>query len=211
MKRIALKGATLCIDLSIVLSAFFVSFSTAFAMGTGGGPAGEGGGFGAFIPLILLAFIVFFTVKAINKFRKRGRLPEPPGFADQRPSGHDGVDTQTQYKDGYSVAKQIIAYGTFVKTIGVLLGIGIIIGSIFLARSQGGGAAIIGGIAIGLVVGVILYSIGIFISAIGQLLLASFDTAVNTSVLKETGNAFRRQSTSQETGDASSKTDAEIE
>ncbi|MGD9579715.1 MAG: hypothetical protein AB7Y74_15880, partial [Syntrophorhabdus sp.] len=69
-------------------------------------------------------------------------------ISDPQSSQYAIPDARTRYKDGYSVARQIIAYGTFVKTIGVLLGIGIFIGSIFIARSQGGVAAIIGGVVI---------------------------------------------------------------
>jgi hypothetical protein len=101
-------------------------------------------------------------------------------------------NAQTRYKDGYSVARQIISYGKFLKTMGVLVGIGIFIGFLFIGRSFGGDSVIgglVGGLVIGLVVGVILYSTGIFISAMGQLLLASFDTAVNTSMLRAMGKS----------------------
>jgi len=93
-----------------------------------------------------------------------------------------------RYQDAYTVAKTANAFGSFTKTIG-LIGAGIIgvIGlmmMLFTATTLGAGAGFVMflfALTFGAIVGAIFYILGIVLSALGQNLMATLDTAVNGS------------------------------
>ena len=91
-----------------------------------------------------------------------------------------------RYKDAYSVARGIIAVGRVVQFFGVVLG-----GIVILAGLAFSGDHLSsidkGGTFIAFITGVLIafagYVIGIGLGARGQIMLATIDTAVNTSTL----------------------------
>jgi len=87
----------------------------------------------------------------------------------------------SRYTDSYLVARAITAFGAVVKFIAFIIGGGIILVSIIV----GGQSAqyVIGGILAAAIVGIPIYVLGILVSAQGQILKATLDTAVNTSPL----------------------------
>lgn len=89
-----------------------------------------------------------------------------------------------RYQDAYGVARAIAGIGTLIKTVGMLLG-GLIAFVFMLGSSQVPDYQKFGAFILGLVlaalVGGTFYLFGIVISALGQLLQAGLDTAVNTS------------------------------
>ena len=92
------------------------------------------------------------------------------------------TSTKRRYVDAYSVAHGLVGNGDSTKGVGLVAGImvgllGVVSGS-FL-----GATGLIMGVICGLVVGGSFYLLGILIAAAGQLLLASLDTAINTSPL----------------------------
>lgn len=93
-----------------------------------------------------------------------------------------------RYQDAYTVAKTANAFGSFTKTIGLVsAGIICFIGLImmlFTATSWGAGAGFVMflfALTFGVIVGAIFYILGIVLSALGQNLMATLDTAVNGS------------------------------
>lgn len=92
-----------------------------------------------------------------------------------------------RYKDAYRIAKSIISFGIGVKLLAWIVGgIVVFIGILALTQSnQYGNTSPFGwmGIIWGFATGFSIYILGIFISALGQLLKAVLDTAVNTSKL----------------------------
>ena len=85
-----------------------------------------------------------------------------------------------RYKDAYLVSRTIIAVGGIVKGIGlVVCVVAVLVG--FGARNLGGMVALVAGIFIGLVLGGLVFAIGIVVAAQGQLLAATIDTSVNSS------------------------------
>jgi hypothetical protein len=89
-----------------------------------------------------------------------------------------------RYTDAYLTARAITSVGATVKILANLLGGGIaLVGIIAGMKSVG----FIGGMIIGAVLGAILatpiYVLGILVSAQGQILKATLDTAVNSSQL----------------------------
>ena len=83
---------------------------------------------------------------------------------------------EVRYSDGYKAAKAIIGFGNLVKILGAVAGV--IIALVALSLS---GALFIGGALLGALVWLGLFVSGIVICAQGQLLLATLDSAVNTS------------------------------
>jgi hypothetical protein len=87
-----------------------------------------------------------------------------------------------RYQDGYRVAKLINGFGHTCKVVGIILG-GLIVLGCAMAASESSFAAVT--VPIGLVVGSILgfigWAVGVMISALGQIVKATLDTAVNSS------------------------------
>ena len=88
---------------------------------------------------------------------------------------------QKRYRDAYAVANGFIATGTFLKAAALLLAIGIVAIPFLLSTGEPysyfTGAAIV----IGISVGITVFGFGLLSGAAGQLILATVDTAVNTS------------------------------
>jgi hypothetical protein len=80
------------------------------------------------------------------------------------------------------VARATTALGAVVKTIGILLGFLVLLAAMILSREVGNGLLLfVGGLLSGAVVGIPLYVLGVLVSAQGQVLKATLDTAVHGS------------------------------
>jgi hypothetical protein len=110
----------------------------------------------------------------------------------------------TRYKDAYRVASTINGLGQLIKIVGFLIGVLIVAGTLFVEQSSrsaspfGGGflpgpattafspgisPIVLGGAVAGGMLAFIFWVTGVFVSAQGQMLKASVDSAVNTSPL----------------------------
>lgn len=90
-------------------------------------------------------------------------------------------DVPDRYRDGYSNVQLIGRLGSIVKVAGVILALVLLLLS-FIGRVDGSWKMLaIGGPILGIVVGGLLLILGVIVSAIGQILQAVLDTAVNTS------------------------------
>lgn len=91
------------------------------------------------------------------------------------------VDVQRRYLDAYRVAGTINWFGQATKVVGVVLAI-----AIFAAFDESKL-----GVMIALIVVAVCFSIGVMVSAQGQLLRSTLDTAVNSSpFLSDSQKAF---------------------
>lgn len=93
-----------------------------------------------------------------------------------------------RYKDAYLVSRATVGFGSLIKALGILLGIGMQLVAFFIAsqKPSGNDGSIVIGISVisgafGIFAGILLYLLGILVSAQGQILKASLDSAVNTS------------------------------
>jgi hypothetical protein len=91
----------------------------------------------------------------------------------------------TRYRDAYSVANNMERFGNAIKSIGIglaiLLFLLIAVFTSSLRSSNSVGTILFSGVILALLTGVFFFSIGTWISAQGQLLKATLDTAVNSS------------------------------
>jgi hypothetical protein len=88
----------------------------------------------------------------------------------------------TRYRDAYLVARATTAIGGTVKVVGICLAIFVALAGIVVALSKRGSLPMgIGGLLIGFVFGIPIYVLGILVSAHGQVLKASLDSAVHTT------------------------------
>lgn len=94
----------------------------------------------------------------------------------------------SRYKDGYLVAKATTGFGTAIKGLGIVLALLIVLVTLGLSnQSRGigyGGSEVfvmIMGVFWALGVGLLFYLMGVLISALGQILKAALDSAVNSS------------------------------
>lgn len=129
-----------------------------------------------------------------------GSLP-PEAFEDQVQTDSDAVLPHSsssakeakrgnrlivsRYTDAYLTARTITAVGNIVKFIAFIISVGSIVLMGFVAKSQSTitPQIILGGIILGAIVGIPIYVLGILVSALGQILKATLDSAVNSSPL----------------------------
>lgn len=116
------------------------------------------------------------TIAAVNNIGSENGNTSESTITGQKSS------ISNRYKDAYAVANSIVSNGEGIKTLGMVLGfiIGIAGLVIFFKYSP-----IYGVLPIIVAVGLwaILNAIGLMVAAQGQILLATLDTAVNTSHL----------------------------
>jgi hypothetical protein len=87
-----------------------------------------------------------------------------------------------RYKDAYTEAHAVVGVGGIIKVVAIVLFIvAILIGLGMSSDRGGGGVALMFGFALACILGVPTYILGILISSQGQTLLATLDTAVNSS------------------------------
>jgi hypothetical protein len=86
-----------------------------------------------------------------------------------------------RYQDAYLVARAVNGYGIFIKTVAIVAAILLALIGFIISAKESGTAIGFGLIIVGILVGVLFYLIGILISAQGQILKASLDSAVNSS------------------------------
>ena len=84
-------------------------------------------------------------------------------------------EVQRRYIDGYRVANHVNGFGQSIKSGGMVLGLIVWAGATQLLGSGPGG------FVFGLIVAAIVFVIGVIVSAHGQLLKATLDTAVHSS------------------------------
>jgi hypothetical protein len=85
-----------------------------------------------------------------------------------------------RYKDGYHVSTVIVTAGNAIKILGGIVA-GIIALVSIIAASHSSAAVAVGGILVAIAYGLLFYLSGMLIGALGQILKATLDTAVNTS------------------------------
>jgi len=88
----------------------------------------------------------------------------------------------SRYSDAYIVAGAVVRIGGYVRVVAVVVTvIGLLGGIIAASSSPSPGVLFVGGIVFGVAAGIPLYVLGILISAIGEHIKASLDSAVHTS------------------------------
>ena len=90
-----------------------------------------------------------------------------------------------RYQDAYVVARVTNGFGRMIKAIGIIIGGLLAVGGFMIASNGGPGdpMSVLGivGVVGGVIVGALFYVIGVLVSAQGQILKASLDSAVNSS------------------------------
>lgn len=114
-------------------------------------------------------------IPQLREFRARASIAQSSLV---EPRAVDAAGLAHRYRDAYSVARVIVGAGNGVKTVGVIVGILFALAS-FAAK----GSFVFLGLMAALAAGVLFYVAGVVISAQGQLLQATLDTAVNSSPL----------------------------
>jgi len=93
-----------------------------------------------------------------------------------------------RYLDGYRQARFISGFGQFVKIAGGVIGAVIVVAGLASLRDSTASSTLSTGVAVGSIVGggvvaLVFFVAGVMIAAQGQMLLASLDTAVNSSTI----------------------------
>ena len=88
----------------------------------------------------------------------------------------------SRYTDAYRVARTVTAFGATVKIIAIIMG-GVLALAGCLVASQSGRMFACAGIVVAAVVSIPIYILGVLVSAQGQTLKATLDTAVYSSPL----------------------------
>lgn len=92
-----------------------------------------------------------------------------------------------RYRDAYSLARVTTDFGSAIKILGIIIAVVIVIFGVVGSESAGrtardvSGAMILASLLVGAIVGLSFYFVGVLVSAQGQILKATLDSAVNTS------------------------------
>jgi len=92
------------------------------------------------------------------------------------------MNLETRYADAYLIARTVNGTGQTVKFVGFVAAALVMLGGIALAGKIGTSAAF-AGLCLAILVALSFYGLGVLISAQGQILMATLDSAVNTSPL----------------------------
>lgn len=133
-----------------------------------------------------LAAIQELLIARGEELPKRGAPPTEP-FTNVSPvpssqpsvSQSGGASVMPRYRDAYRVAHTVTAFGATVKIIAFLIGGAFVVAGL-VAASQSGMFAI-AVIVAAAIVSIPIYILGVIVSAIGQSLKATLDTAVHSS------------------------------
>lgn len=126
-----------------------------------------------------------FSIKASSNPPAKANHPQVgENSASEIPK--EVVSLTKRYKDAYLVARATNGFGGMIKAIGIVIAILLVIGGfILLLLNEGrlgvGMALGLAAIIFGIIAGIWFYIVGVLVSAQGQILKASLDTAVNTS------------------------------
>jgi hypothetical protein len=107
-------------------------------------------------------------------------IPSSTASTTPNPSKSGRHSVMSRYTDAYLIARTITAFGEVVKVIAFATGGGIALISLVASFNS---KVYIGGIIFGAIGGILIYVLGILVVALGQILKATLDTAVNTSPL----------------------------
>lgn len=116
-----------------------------------------------------------------HKYKADTAYQEKSGVAEHTPLGPNAI--LTRYDSAYKVAKSIIGHGEAVKVSGIVLGVIIVVISLVVGIIDKNFLYLISGGVLAAIVGMVLNASGTILMAQGQILLASLDSAVNTSPL----------------------------
>jgi chromate transport protein ChrA len=90
----------------------------------------------------------------------------------------------TRYKDAYLVARVTAGFGNIIKGVGIALAVLVLIGALVASDNAYGDMKtvyVVAGSISAVIIGVVFFLFGILVSAQGQILKASLDSAVNNS------------------------------
>lgn len=132
---------------------------------------GAGGAIGLLPALIIVAAIILVVVA----IRKRGARRDV--IADGKEAVSESSALMKPYRDAYLVAKATATIGEVIKGIGILVAA---LGLIVAAQSGSTGTALVI-VLVPAFAGALIYCVGVLVAAQGQILLATLDTAVNSS------------------------------
>jgi hypothetical protein len=144
----------------------------------------QGGGLG-FLPTIIILGVLVGVILVVQRLYKRPMLVEVGDVPTDLSAIRRDVALMKRYKDAYIVAKVTNGFGDIIKAIGIIIGVLLLLIGISVANDHGPGdpmrALGIVGIIFGIVIGAWFYIVGVLVSAQGQILKATLDSAVNGS------------------------------
>lgn len=113
-----------------------------------------------------------FSAQSTANSSRESSEPVHSGFSDK---------VIKRYKDAYLVARTVNWFGGIIKALGAILAVIVILPSLMMIGQNQYRPFSFLGIIFGIFVGVLLYLLGVIVSAQGQILMASLDGAVNSS------------------------------
>jgi hypothetical protein len=103
----------------------------------------------------------------------------PPATLSREP--RSDVSVVSRYRDAYRVGGALVGVGSAIKVIGLVLAAIIGLSSMSAGRGLFGSGAVVAGIFVALIGGILLWVVGVMVAAQGRILQATLDTAVASS------------------------------
>ena len=95
--------------------------------------------------------------------------------------GQSGSAVVNRYRDAYRVGTALVGLGNAIKVVGAVLAGIIFLGALSSGNGPFGGGAVLAGVFVAAIVGVLFWACGVIIAAQGQILCATLDNAVSQS------------------------------
>ena len=122
------------------------------------------------------------TVESLLAAESGTGLPPQEPATTSSASDSSALSVGRRYRDAYLVARTTTAIGGAVKFIGIGLGLLVLLAAVVVgSQTDRTFESFVGGCLVGAVVAVPLFVLGVLVSAVGQSLKATLDTAVHSS------------------------------
>ncbi len=92
-----------------------------------------------------------------------------------------GSPVVNRYRDAYRVGTALVGLGNAIKIVGAILAGIVVLGSLSSGDGPFGGGAVVAGIFVAAIVGVLFWVCGVIVAAQGEILRATLDNAVASS------------------------------
>lgn len=133
---------------------------------------GGGGGLIGLLPFLIVGAVIWAVVAFMRRGARKGVIAEGEQLVSE------STALMKRYSDAYLIARATATIGKVIKGIGIVVAA---LGVFVAVNNMQAGAQALVIVLLPAFVGALLYCVGVLVAAQGQILLATLDTAANSS------------------------------